>query len=418
MVTRSRPVRGREPRPPTGSVPGVTAISPPHPDRVRVFAIAVAAIAVDTAMFSAIVPALPVYQQDLGLSDTAVALIFAAFPAAQLLVALFAVRWVDRAGRRTAIITGAALLALAGVGLAVASDPYTLTLARALLGGASALTWTGALASVSDVYPQNQLGFRLGLAEIGGAGVGLTAPLLSGVLIESIGLTGTFLIFAGFPVLLIAGALLGPETLDSPPPSPGILRALADLWQSAGARAGALALILLAIVEGMLEPLLPLDLTERLGLGPAAVGVVVGLGMGAVFLGAPIGGRWSDRVGRRTPVMAGGIIVVVSLPFLGLGTAWWVTIGLTITLLGAAIMAAPAGPLFTHAVNQMGLVGSYGISAGAMVVIYSVGFVIGPVLGGVLSAFMPFVAVCITVAAIVAAGLVVIARLLTRAERQ
>ncbi|MBJ7366793.1 MAG: MFS transporter, partial [Thermoleophilia bacterium] len=115
-----------------------------HPDRTRVFLLAMAAIAVDTLMFSAIVPALPVYQRELGLSDTGVALIFAAFPIAQLMVAPFAARWVDRIGRKPAIIAGAALLALAGVGFAIARDPYTLTLARAVLGGASAVTWTGA----------------------------------------------------------------------------------------------------------------------------------------------------------------------------------------------------------------------------------------------------------------------------------
>jgi hypothetical protein len=81
----------------------------PHPARRRVFALATTAIAVDTLMFSAIVPALPEYQREMGLSDTGVALVFAAFPVAQLLVALLLPRWVDRAGRRRAIALGAVL---------------------------------------------------------------------------------------------------------------------------------------------------------------------------------------------------------------------------------------------------------------------------------------------------------------------
>jgi MFS family permease len=79
-------------------------------------------------------------------------------------------------------------------------------------------------------------------------------------------------------------------------------------------------------------------------------------------------------------------------------------------------MAAPAGPLFTAAVDDMGEAGSYGISSGAMVMVFAVGFVLGPIIGGVLSAFMPFLGVCIVVAAIVAAGLLMIARLLPRAN--
>ncbi|MGB1377554.1 MAG: MFS transporter, partial [Miltoncostaeaceae bacterium] len=75
----------------------------PHPARRRVFTLATAAIAVDTLLFSAIVPALPVYQREMGISDTQVALLFAAFPIAQLITALLLPRWVDRAGRRTAL---------------------------------------------------------------------------------------------------------------------------------------------------------------------------------------------------------------------------------------------------------------------------------------------------------------------------
>ena len=100
------------------------SLTGPHPARTRVFALATAAIAVDTLMFSAIVPALPVYQREMGLSDTGVALIFAAFPVAQLLVALLLPRWVDRAGRRRALALGAMLLAASGVAFAFAGDVY------------------------------------------------------------------------------------------------------------------------------------------------------------------------------------------------------------------------------------------------------------------------------------------------------
>ncbi len=394
----------------------MNAMALPHPHRTRVFALAMAAIAVDTLMFSAIVPALPEFQREMGLSDTGVALIFAAFPVAQLCVAPFAARWVDRLGRRAAILAGAVLLALAGVGFALAADPWSLAVARAVLGGASAITWTGALAYVSDVYPPDQLGFRLGLAETAGGGAGLMAPLLSGLLIEWIGITETFLILVAFPVALIVWALTVPETVTRGGPTPGMFRALKGLSTSPGARAGAIALILLAIVEGMAESLFPLDLSERLMLSTAGVGLVVSLSIATLFLGAPLGGRWSDIAGRRTPILAGGIMAVIALPLMAIGPAWWVTIAAAITLFGTAIMAAPAGPLFTAAVDDMGEAGSYGISSGAMVMVFAVGFVLGPIIGGVLSAFMPFLGVCIVVAAIVAAGLLMIARLLPRAN--
>jgi len=390
------------------------SLTGPHPARTRVFALATAAIAVDTLMFSAIVPALPVYQREMGLSDTGVALIFAAFPVAQLLVALLLPRWVDRAGRRRALALGAMLLAASGVAFAFAGDPATLAIARAVQGGAAALTWTGALAAVSDVYPTGQLGFRLGLAETAGGGVGLLGPLVSGVLIDAVGVTETFLIVSIVPVILALCVLLVPETARPSANPPSVLAGLRSVARSPGARAGGLALILLALVEAMLEPLLPLDLSERLGLSSSGIGLVLALGTAALFLGSPLGGWWSDHAGRRLPLIVGGAITAVALPFVALGPPWWVTLAFAVCLVGAAVLAAPAGPLFTEAVDDMGHAGSYGLSAAAMVVVYSVGYTLGPLVGGGLQLVLSFQGVTIAVAAVVAVGTVCIALMLPR----
>lgn len=380
------------------------------------FGFAATAIAVDTLMFSAIIPALPVYARDLGLSNTEAALIFAAFPVAQLVTSLFAASWVDRAGRRLAIILGAVLLTVAGIAFAFSGDPATLTLARAVLGGAAALTWTGSLAAVSDVFPKNELGFRLGLTETVGAGAGLMGPLASGLLIEAVGVRSTFLIISAFPALLAIAATRIPETLLAPIPSGGRVRAFVALARTPGARAGAVALMLLAFAESMLEPLLPLDLTDRLGLGPAGIGAVVALGMAALFLGAPLGGLWSDRVGRRRPLVVGGVLMCAALPFVSIGPAWSVTIVLAVVFFGAAILAAPAGVLFAESVDAIGLVGSYGLSAAAMGVVYAAGFALGPLVGGGLAAVIPFWGICLVLTGIVAMGTVAIARMLPRAR--
>lgn len=386
----------------------------PHPARRRVFALATAAIAVDTLMFSAIVPALPEYQREMGLSDTGVALVFAAFPVAQLLVALLLPRWVDRAGRRSALALGAVLLAAAGVAFAFAGDPITLALARAVQGGAAALIWTGALAAVSDVYPTNQLGFRLGLAESAGGGVGLLGPLLSGILIDAIGVRDTFLLIAIVPVALACCVLLIPETARASARPPSVIAGLRSVARSPGARAGGLALILLALVEAMLEPLLPLDLADRLGLSATGIGLVLSLGTATLFLASPLGGWWSDRAGRRLPLLAGGIITALMLPFVALGPPWWVTIAFAICLGGAAVLAAPAGPLFIEAVDAVGHVGSYGLSAAAMVVVYSAGYTLGPLVGGGLHLVLPFQGVTVVVAVLVAVGTITIAGMLPR----
>ena len=393
---------------------GTVSTTTPHPARRRVFTLATAAIAVDTLLFSAIVPALPVYQREMGISDTQVALLFAAFPIAQLITALLLPRWVDRAGRRTALMVGALLLFASGVAFAFTTEPITLAIARAVQGGAAALTWTGALAAVSDVYPVDQLGFRLGLAETAGGGVGLLGPLLSGVLIDAIGVRETFLLISVVPLLLAAAVALIPETARRSPTPPSVLQGLRGVARSPGARAGGLALILLALVEAMLEPLLPLDLADRLGLSSAGIGLVLALGTAAVFLGSPLGGWWSDHAGRRRPLLAGGAVTALTLPFVAIGPPWWVTLVLAVCLGAAAVLAAPAGPLFTEAVDNMGHAGSYGLSAASMVAVYSLGYTIGPLIGGGLHLVLDFRGVALVVAGIVAIGTVACAIMLPR----
>jgi MFS family permease len=97
-----------------------------------------------------------------------------------------------------------------------------------------------------------------------------------------------------------------------------------------------------------------------------------------------------------------------------LGPPWWVTLAFAVCLVGAAVLAAPAGPLFTEAVDDMGHAGSYGLSAAAMVVVYSAGYTLGPLVGGGLQLVLSFQGVTIAVAAVVAVGTVCIALMLPR----
>jgi hypothetical protein len=62
----------------------------------------------------------------------------------------------------------------------------------------------------------------------------------------------------------------------------------------------------------------------------------------------------------------------------------------------------------------MGHSGSYGLSAAAMVVVYSAGYTLGPLVGGGLHLFMSFQGVTIVVAALVAMGTLWVAFMLPR----
>jgi MFS family permease len=158
-----------------------------------------------------------------------------------------------------------------------------------------------------------------------------------------------------------------------------------------------------AAVLALVEPLLPLDLSDRLHLSSLGVGVVFAFGMAAYLLLVPIAGRWSDRRGRRTPIVVGGVLMAAGFPFMAFGPVWLVTLAFAVVGAGMAAMIAPTGPLMVEAVDAAGMAGRYGLSAAALTVIFALGYVVGPLAGAAASAVLPFL-----VTTIVAAGVVVV----------
>ncbi len=361
-----------------------------------VFLMASGLIGAEVLLFTMVVPALPVFAERDGFSDSVAALIFAAFPVAQLILALASAGAVERFGRRPAIIAAATTLLVATLAFALAQNVALLTAARGLQGAAAGVAWTAGIAAISDVYPANELGFRIGLAETAGGAAGLLGPVISGLLIQSVGTQITFFAAALLPAALVVPALFVPETRrPDAPRAPRVIPAMRRLARQPRARAGAVALGILAAVLAFIEPLLPLDLTERLGLGPAAVGLVFSAALVTSLAGAPLAGRWSDRHGRRAPIIAGGLILAASLPMLGFGPAWWVAGWMLVVGAGFAIVASPSGPLLTMAVDDAGMKGAYGLSAGVLTVVFASGYAAGPLAGAAGSAVLPFWLLCI-----------------------
>jgi MFS transporter, DHA1 family, solute carrier family 18 (vesicular amine transporter), member 1/2 len=372
---------------------------PQVPRRALVFWTATSLIAVDTILFTMVVPALPEYQDRYGFSDAVASLIFAAFPVGQLATALLAAGLVDRVGRRPVMILAAVTLAGATLAFALANGVPMLAVARLVQGLAAGLVWTAGLAAISDIYPQDQLGFRMGLAETAGGATGLAGPLVGGALIAAVGLDATFFIATALPALALIPALLVPETRRGPATTTKLLPDLRRLARVRTAVVAGVVLAAAAAVLALVEPLLPLDLSDRLELSSLAVGVVFAVGLLAYFLLVPVAGRWSDRRGRRAPIIAGGTLMAVGLPFIAIGPAWTVALAFAVVGAGMAAMIAPTGPLMVEAVDEAGMAGRYGLSSAALTVIFAVGYVIGPLAGAAAAASVPFLLTTLIAAA-------------------
>jgi MFS family permease len=268
------------------------------------------------------------------------------------------------------------------------------------------------VAAVSDVYPQEQLGYRIGLLQTAGGGLGLLGPVLGGVLISLVGISATFAIACALPAAFIVAALRMPETSSGEGEPPRLLPSLRRLAAERKARAGAIALASAASILALLEPLLPLDLTARHDLGAAAVGAVFAAGLLAFFVGAPLAGGWSDRHGRRPPILVGGVVVAVTLPLTAIGPPALVAASFFALGLGLATLAAPAGPLLTAAVDDAGMTRRYGLSAAILTAIFATGYSLGPLLGAAASAVMPFTTIVVIAGVLVLVASVLAGRIL------
>jgi MFS transporter, DHA1 family, solute carrier family 18 (vesicular amine transporter), member 1/2 len=381
----------------------MTAPPATHPKRTIVFWMATALIAVDTLLFTMVVPALPEFAERDGLSDAQAALVFATFPVAQLVTALATAGLVERLGRRPLVVAATLLLAGATLMFAVTEGGAMLALARTAQGVAAGAAWTAGIAAISDVFPTRELGLRIGLAQTAGGGLGLLGPVLGGVLIDLVGTDATFLLAAALPMALLPPALMMPETRRPGarpiPVASGIRAVMAR--RRARAAAGTLAAVSGSLA--LIEPLVPLELESRLGLSASAIGVVFGACLLGNMIAAPIAGRWSDRSGRIAPVAVGGAVLTASLPLIAVGPAAWVALALLVMGLGFGTMGASCGALLTEAVDEAGLAGNYGLSAAILTVVYSAGYAAGPLVGAAAVAATSFAGAMIAGAALVGA---------------
>jgi DHA1 family tetracycline resistance protein-like MFS transporter len=138
---------------------------------------------------------------------------------------------------------------------------------------------------------------------------------------------------------------------------------------------------------------------------------VIGVAFGALFIGSnlsqPFVARWSDRVGRLRPMLIGSAIGVVFLVLLVL-PAPYVVFLLLFGLVGVAggLFYTPALPLLT----EMARGEQTGMLVGTANTVWSLGYLIGPALGGVAAGAFGRYAFLVSAAAN-AVGLLIVLRL-------
>jgi multidrug resistance protein len=348
--------------------------------RTLALALVTSATFIDVIAYSVAVPVLPDLSRKLGASPTTVGLLFAAFGATALCVAIPVGAASDRMGRKGPLAGGLVGLMLATLILAYAKTLPALFVARLAQGAADAVTWVVGFALLADLYDPAERGRASGIVMSGASSAFVIGPSLGGWLYEVGGLRLPFLAVAAMSAAAAAATLW-----MKPPPALAIREKVPVLavLRVPAIGACAAAVVLAASTMSMLEPVLALHL-QRLGVNPARIGLAFGCAGIASATLHPLYGRWSDRLGARRLTLWGLVVSACVLPLIGLIAGFASAIPIFVVQTSAlALVIAPSLAYMGEATSSAGLE-SFGVAYGLYNVAWGIGLLGGPALGGFL----------------------------------
>ena len=317
----------------------------------RLLALSCAIVLVDTIFYAALTPLVPLFEEEFGLSKSAVGILSGAYGAGVLVGSVPGGYLASRSGVRTTALVGLILMSVTSVMFALADTTWLLVAVRFAGGFGSALSWVAAFTWLVDRAPEERRAEMIGVM-ISAAVVGaLLGPVLGSVA-ATVGLLPAFA-----SVAVVGGVIAVWAALEQAPISSGdisLLPALRTLREPI-LLTSLWFIGLSPLLFSALAVLVPLDL-NRLGWGAAAVGTV--FFVSAIFEAFvhPLLGRWSDRSGYRPPVFAGlltsiGILLLLTWA----GNPW--LIGLLVVLAAGAFNATlvPGTALFSRSTEKAGM---------------------------------------------------------------
>jgi DHA1 family multidrug resistance protein-like MFS transporter len=352
---------------------------------------AAAANGIGFAGFTLVMPFLPLYIRQLGVSDVAdiawwTGLTLGATPAVTAISAPLWGRVGDRYGSKVLVMRSLGAFVLTKAAMGLVTTPWQLFALRALLGvfaGYGALTTSMAAESV----PRERMADAIGTVQVAqrlGPAVG---PVIGGALAPLVGLRATFFIAAAFylvAVLLIAAVYREPRSRQARTATRGFREVVRQLAATRGFRIVFIVILGLQLVDRSFGPILPLYV-ERLvpaGQVPFVSGVL--FSVAAVFaalghrLAAPLLARWSPRllIVLSALATAAGLLVLILVPSIA---AFAVALAIAGAAIGVGMTAAftSGGALLPADAHATGF--------GLMMTASLIGLAASPIIAGVIS---------------------------------
>jgi MFS family permease len=345
----------------------------------RLLALASAIVLVDTIFYAALTPLVPYFNEEFGLSKSAVGVLSGAYGAGVLVGSAPGAYVASRAGVKVAAVVGLVLMSVTSLAFGLVDTAPLLVLARFVGGFGSALSWIAAFTWLTARAPDERRGELIGLMLSAAVFGALLGPVL-GSAAATIGLV------PAFAAVAVVGAAIALWAAVEPAPAPAQRRPFSAMLGPVVQPRLAMGLWLIGLSPLLfsgLAVLVPLELS-RLGWGAAAVGAVFFVSAAFEAVVHPLLGRWTDRTGYLRPVVAGLLITVgilLALPWVG--NPW--LLALLVLLASGAFNATlvPGTALFSRGTEKAGM--DQALAFGVTNFAWASGYAVGAPLGGTLA---------------------------------
>ena len=232
----------------------------------------------EVALF-AIIPVVPIYVDQFGLSKLQAGALVSASAIAVAIVSIPAGLMSDRIGAKRMTIISAGLLTVSAFGQAFADSFVTVLAMRIVFGFGSSAVWTSGLSWLSDVSDDRSRSSTVG-ATATVAGVGsLVGPLFAGYIAEQFSVEAAFLVIGVATAVVSLGLLVVPQGVSHMPESPAIGRSLSLVRHNPRIIAALVLMAVAGFVDGFVNLLAPLELTAD-GLSSTGTGLVFSIASG------------------------------------------------------------------------------------------------------------------------------------------
>ncbi len=329
-------------------------------------------------------PVLPLFALSLGATAQEIGWIVIASTVPGILISFPAGAIADMLGKRRVIMASLVVFATAPLLYLLVTTSWQLMAVRFYHGFATAIFGTVAAAAIAERYPEQRAAMlsTYSSATIVGRSI---APFLGGFLISVASFQSVYVACAVSGMLALFAGILLPREVR--PKLHG--RAMPQFFSALGTVLGNRDILLTSTVEaaqflvfGAVEAFLALYAVS-VGISAWQIGIILGIQLISVIAVKPVMGTLSDRWGRRTIILPGlaiGVVSVAAIPFAR--DVFTLSFLSLLFGIGFATVTSSTSALVADLSKQ----GQFGASIGVLRTIMDVGQTIGPVLTGFLVA--------------------------------